>query len=154
MANPFIHVELQTANVPAARDFYSQLFDWVLTEQQLGDVGDYTFIDAGNGTAGGMMPNSAAAPSQWIAYVGVDDVEQAAQHVAELGGKVLMPITEVPAMGRFTIISDPTGGVLGLWQSAPSRRPAAAKKSAKKAGKKVAKKTAKKSPARKKAGRR
>ena len=54
MANPFVHVELMTTDVVKAKEFYSGLFDW-----KLEDIPgmDYTMINVGEGTGGGMMVN-------------------------------------------------------------------------------------------------
>jgi len=30
MANPFVHIELQTRDLAKSKDFYSRLFDWKL----------------------------------------------------------------------------------------------------------------------------
>ena len=35
-----------------------------------------------------------------------------------LGATVMKDVTEVPKMGWFSIITDPTGATLGLWQNA------------------------------------
>jgi uncharacterized protein len=32
MANPFVHIELQTRDLATAKDFYSRLFDWKLED--------------------------------------------------------------------------------------------------------------------------
>ena len=53
MANPFVHVELNTTDVGKAKDFYGKLFDWKL-EDMAGGM-DYTLINVGEGTAGGIM---------------------------------------------------------------------------------------------------
>ena len=58
------------------------------------------------------------APSAWLAYVDVDDVKASTEKVRSLGGQVLKDVTEVPQMGWFSVIADPTGAVLGLWQTA------------------------------------
>jgi predicted enzyme related to lactoylglutathione lyase len=49
MANPFVHVELQTTDVEKAKDFYNRLFDW-----QLEDIPgmEYTMIKVDEGTGG------------------------------------------------------------------------------------------------------
>jgi predicted enzyme related to lactoylglutathione lyase len=52
----------------------------------------------------------------WVPYVLVDDLKAAADEVRRLGGKVMKDVTEVPGAGSFVIITDPTGGMLGLWQ--------------------------------------
>lgn len=62
-----------------------------------------------------LMPG---APSAWLAYVNVDDVKSATAKAKSLGATVMKDVTEVPEMGWFSIIVDPTGAVLGLWQTA------------------------------------
>ena len=61
-----------------------------------------------------------ARPSAWIPYVDVGDIEQATKKAKSLGGNVLKDVTEVTGAGWFSIITDPTGAVLGLWKSKPS----------------------------------
>lgn len=117
MANPFVHVELQTQDLAKARAFYGQLFDWKLEPvPQM----DYTMIQVGEGTGGGMW-ESKARGSQWLAYVLVDDVRAATQKAQSLGATVAKEVTEVPGMGWFSIIVDPTGAALGMWQSMHGR---------------------------------
>jgi predicted enzyme related to lactoylglutathione lyase len=114
MANPFVHVELMTNDVEKAKAFYGKLFDW-----ELEDVPgmDYTLIKVGDGTGGGMMKNPVpGSPSSWLAYVLVDDVAAATEKAKSLGATVCKEVTEIPDIGRFSVISDPTGAVLALWQ--------------------------------------
>ena len=69
MANPFVHVELGTNDLPKARAFYGKLFDWTFEDMPM-DNGTYTLIKVGEGTGGGMMTNPMPnAPSAWLAYV-------------------------------------------------------------------------------------
>jgi predicted enzyme related to lactoylglutathione lyase len=118
MANPFVHVELATNDVAKAKTFYGKLFDWKLEDVPMGDgAGNYTLIGVGDGTAGGMMKNPMPnAPSMWMAYVLVDDIEASTKKAAALGGKVMKGVTEVMGMGWLSIIVDPTGAMLGLWK--------------------------------------
>ena len=117
MANPFVHVELATTDVGKAKSFYQSLFDWKLNEMDMGGGMSYTMIDVGEGTGGGMMKHPMpGAPSAWLAYVNVDDVAAATAKAKSLGGTVLRDVTEVPNAGSFSIIIDPTGAMLGLWQ--------------------------------------
>jgi hypothetical protein len=115
VANPFVHVELNTTDVAKAKSFYSALFDWKLEDSEM-PVGTYTMIDVGEGTGGGMMKNMApGAPSAWMPYVDVDDVKAATEKAKSLGATVHRDITEIPGMGSFSIVSDPTGALIGLW---------------------------------------
>jgi catechol 2,3-dioxygenase-like lactoylglutathione lyase family enzyme len=62
--NPFVHVELLTNDVEKAKDFYTKLFDWKLEEIP---GMDYTLIEVGEGTGGGMMRNPMPeSPSRWL----------------------------------------------------------------------------------------
>lgn len=119
MANPFVHVELSTTDASKAKAFYSSLFSWSLEDMEMGPGMTYTLINPGEGTGGGLMQQMApGAPSAWLAYVIVDDVTAATAKAKALGATVLTDRTEVPGMGAFTVIQDPTGAALGLWQSA------------------------------------
>lgn len=118
MANPFVHVELQTTDLKKARDFYSRLFDWKLEDAPVPGFGTYTMIGVGEGTGGGMMAaQSKEVPSHWLAYVDVSDVASATRKAKELGAKVVVDSMPVADMGKFSIIEDPTGAHLGLWQN-------------------------------------
>ena len=78
MGNPFVHVELATTDADKAKSFYQSLFDWQLSDIDMGGGMSYTMINVGEGTGGGMMkqimPN---APSAWLPYVQVDDIRTA-----------------------------------------------------------------------------
>ena len=116
MGNPFVHVELMSTDVAKAKTFYGKLFDWNLEDMDMGDM-TYTMIKVGEGTGGGLMKNPMPnAPSMWVAYVNVDDVKAATTKAKMLGAKVMKDIQEVKGAGAFSIITDPTGAMLGLWQ--------------------------------------
>jgi predicted enzyme related to lactoylglutathione lyase len=118
MANPFVHVELQTTDLKKARDFYARLFDWKLEDTPVPGFGTYTMIGVGEGTAGGMMASPMpGVPSFWLAYVDVSDLASATKKAKDLGAKVLVDSMAVADMGKFSVITDPTGATLGLWQS-------------------------------------
>jgi predicted enzyme related to lactoylglutathione lyase len=119
MANPFVHVELNTTDPAKAKDFYGKLFTWKLEDMQMGPDLTYTMIQPGEGTGGGLLKQLApGAPSAWLAYVDVDDVKASTEKAKSLGARVMKDVTEVPGMGWFSIIIDPTGAALGLWQNA------------------------------------
>jgi len=78
----------------------------------------YTIIKVGEGTGGGLMKNPIPnAPSMWVAYVDVNDLQAATSKAKSLGAKVMKDNVEVKDMGAFSIITDPTGAMLGLWQT-------------------------------------
>jgi len=117
MANPFVHVELTTTDLSKAKEFYGALFDWKLQDMDMGPMGTYTTIGVGGGTGGGMMTQPMPGqPSFWLAYVNVDDIHAATAKAKSLGAKIVRDVTEVPNMGWLSILMDPTGAGLGLWQ--------------------------------------
>ena len=117
MGNPFVHVELHTNDLPRARDFYARLFGWNLRDVPMPGGGSYTMIDVGTGTGGGMMTNPApGTPPHWMAYVGVDDVRASTRKATDLGAKVVVDVMEVGEYGTMSVIIDPTGATLALWQ--------------------------------------
>jgi predicted enzyme related to lactoylglutathione lyase len=118
MANPFVHVELNTTDPETAKAFYSKLFTWKMEDMPMGPGMTYTMIQPGEGTGGGLMKHPiAGAPSAWLAYVVVDDVKAATEKAQSLGARIMKEVSEVPGMGWFSIITDPTGATLGLWQN-------------------------------------
>jgi predicted enzyme related to lactoylglutathione lyase len=120
MPNAFVHVELNTTNPDEAKGFYGKLFGWKLADMEL-PAGTYTMIDVGDGTGGGMLKQMMpGAPSAWLPYVLVDDIKTSTAQARELGANVLKDVDEVPDMGWLSIIEDPTGAVLGMWQAKSS----------------------------------
>jgi predicted enzyme related to lactoylglutathione lyase len=116
MANPFVHLELNTTDVDKAKAFYSNLFDWKLEDIPMEHF-VYTMINVGKGTGGGMMKQLIpGAGSAWLPYVEVDDIGAATQKARSLGATVMKDVTEVAGMGWLSILVDPTGAALGLWK--------------------------------------
>ena len=118
MANPFVHIELNTTDPVKAKTFYGDLFDWKLDDMPMPE-GSYTMIGVGDdGTGGGIMKMPMpGAPSVWVPYVSVDDVKAATAKARSLGGNVIRDVTEIPDMGSFSIVLDPTGAAFGIWET-------------------------------------
>ncbi len=117
MANPFIHVELNTTDPAKAKAFYGKLFDWKLEDMPMGPGSTYTMIKVGDGTGGGLLKNPMpGAPSTWLAYVLVDDIGAATSKAKSLGATIAKDVTEIPDAGWFSVIVDPTGATLALWK--------------------------------------
>jgi predicted enzyme related to lactoylglutathione lyase len=108
--------ELGTKDVGAAKKFYTELFGWNVSESKGGGM-DYSEIEIGGRQVGGMYQlteQMGNMPSHWISYIAVDDVDKTAERVTELGGKINMPIMDIPHVGRFCVITDPTGATIAI----------------------------------------
>ena len=115
MKNSFCWLQLQSTNSEEMKTFYASLFDWKLTESPDNDP-PYTHIDTGEGAGGGIMPGEQNNPSQWMPYVQVGDLDQYTKKAEELGAKVIMPSTKIKAGGSFSVVQDPSGAYIGLYQ--------------------------------------
>jgi predicted enzyme related to lactoylglutathione lyase len=116
MPNAFVHVELNTTDVDAAKAFYGGLFEWKLEDVPMPE-GSYTMIKPGSGTGGGIMKHPVpGAPSAWLAYVQVDDIAASTAKAKELGATIMQDVTEIPGIGQFSVLIDPTGAALALFQ--------------------------------------
>jgi predicted enzyme related to lactoylglutathione lyase len=117
MPNPFVHAELASTDVRKSKAFYGKLFKWKLESMSMPHGFTYTMIDVGDGVGGGMMKQMIpGAGSAWLPYVHVTDVAAAAKKAKKLGAVIRKDKTEVKGMGWYSIITDPTGACLGLWE--------------------------------------
>jgi predicted enzyme related to lactoylglutathione lyase len=100
--------QLNTGDVERAQQFYSAVFGW--TFEQVSEAPEYWSINNGDRLNGGMMRQEPAA---WLVYFGSESVADAAGRINELGGRVIVPPTEVPS-GRFIVAQDPQGAFFAL----------------------------------------
>jgi predicted enzyme related to lactoylglutathione lyase len=127
---PFVWYELMTTDAAAAEIFYKRVVGWTAQDASQGDM-KYTALLAGDAPVAGLMtlPKEACAAGAkpgWIGYVGVDDVDAMAGRVTKAGGAVHVPPTDIPNIGRFTMVADPQGAAFTLFKpSAGMSRPAA-----------------------------
>lgn len=56
-------------------------------------------------------------PDNWLPYILVDDVAASTNKAKSLGAMIAKDVTEVPDMGWFSVVIDPTGTAFGLWQA-------------------------------------
>lgn len=112
--------ELASRNYDAAVDFYRQAFGWDISVME--DTEDFRYSTLGEGDqaraglfdAAKFLPEGV--PSHWLIYLVVDNADEAARKVTELGGRVLEEPRDDPH-GRHARVTDPSGAVFMLHQS-------------------------------------
>ena len=112
----FSWCELMTSNVAAAKDFYTQLLGWTTEEMEMEGM-TYSVLKAGEDAVGGIMaaPTQAqGVPPHWGVYITVDDVDAVAKKAEELGAKTVVPLTDIPDVGRMYTFQDPQGAVISV----------------------------------------
>jgi len=109
--------ELMTPDPAAAAHFYHQLLGWTFDSMEMG-MGPYRVVKVDGQAVGGIMGMPPDAPSGmppvWGCYVTVDNADETAGECAALGGKVLMPPTDIEGVGRFSVLQDPQGAVFSV----------------------------------------
>jgi predicted enzyme related to lactoylglutathione lyase len=114
----FCWPELATTDADAATRFYTGLLPWKSSVVDMGPV-PYTMFQIGDAPAGGMMQMTAewgGISPHWMVYFAVDDCGGRAEKAKNLGGTVKVPPTDIPAVGRFSVLQDPQGAVFSIIQ--------------------------------------
>jgi predicted enzyme related to lactoylglutathione lyase len=110
-------IDVSSRDLPATKDFYTQLFGWELLEYPVEEAGGYGMFQLRGKNVAGFGPlMDESAPPAWTTYVTVTDADEAAVKVEKAGGKVLMAPMQVMAAGRMAVFADPTGGVFSVWE--------------------------------------
>jgi uncharacterized protein len=113
----FVWYELITTDMAAAATFYANVVGWGAQDGSTPDLA-YTLFTAGSTLVGGLMglPEDArkmGATPRWMGFVGVNDVDAAAERIKRLGGAVYVPPTN-SNIGRISVVADPQTATLAL----------------------------------------
>jgi predicted enzyme related to lactoylglutathione lyase len=111
----FVWDELHSTDADSAKRFYGQLFGWTTAQM----MENYEIFSAGETQAAGLYADSDAHGSYWLTYLGVDDVDASAAKAQERGAGVIVEPADIPDIGRFAVITDPTGAAVGLFKGLP-----------------------------------
>jgi predicted enzyme related to lactoylglutathione lyase len=107
--------ELHATDVDAAADFYGSVVGWTTSEFMEG----YRMFSAGETPVAGLMQERGGSPvAYWLAYFAVDDTDAMAAKAMELGAGVILPPESMENVGRYAVLTDPTGAAFGLHHSA------------------------------------
>jgi uncharacterized protein len=117
MGHRVVHFEVGGPEDAQLAAFYAELFGWRM--RPVADA-SYTLVSTGGGINGGVRQ---AAPYLTF-YVETDDLQAILDKANILGGKTITPITELPGMATYALMSDPAGMEVGLVLTA-DRQPSA-----------------------------
>lgn len=111
--------DLMTTDTNKAKDFYTRLMGWSVMPFE-GAPEPYDMFASNGAPLGGVMKNPAkGVPPHWLTYVGVDNIDTMHQKALKLGASQHVPPTDIPTVGRFSVIQDPQGAAICLFQPAP-----------------------------------
>jgi predicted enzyme related to lactoylglutathione lyase len=100
-------------------EFYCELLGWNAQIEKMEDM-DYTVFSTSHGPVAGMLQMTAEwedIPAHWMIYFAVADCDAMAEKATSLGAQVCVPPTDIPNVGRFSVITDPQGAVFSIMQS-------------------------------------
>jgi len=114
----FVWDELHTSDPGAARSFYGEVFGWTARDEDMGGMTYTIFQNRGGTDVGGCMQlmEGMQAPPHWLVYIGTDDVDATTARAKELGATVHVEPADIPNIGRFSVLQDPTGAAFGLYK--------------------------------------
>jgi predicted enzyme related to lactoylglutathione lyase len=125
-AGSFCWIELATTDRNAAKNFYSSLFGWTAEDNPMGPDMVYTMFRLGGKDAAGayaLMKEQIShhVPPHWMLYVMADNADTSNAKAVKAGAQQIVPPSDIPSIGRFAVIQDPTGVFISIFQPAPQR---------------------------------
>ncbi len=115
--------ELSSKDVKAALAFYEKAFGMDHDAMDMGPMGTYYVLKdaAGIARAGAMQQSEGMhAPSHWLPYIQMADCDAAAAKASQLGARsIIVPPTDIPEVGRFAVVMDPTGAAIAIIKGIP-----------------------------------
>jgi len=116
-ANTFCWNELASSNPEASVAFYKAIGGFEAKAQDMGQMGTYNVLESGGQPRAGIMKKMMPEqPHAWLPYVQVASADKTAEKAQKLGGAVIVPPTDIPGVGRFSILADTQGAALGILQ--------------------------------------
>jgi hypothetical protein len=112
MGSEVIHVEVTGKDGKALQRFYSEVFGWKLDTNNPGGYG--MLRGDGQKITGGIGDAPQGSPGGVTFYVHAADAKGTLAKIEKLGGRVLMPLTEVAPETTIALFADPEGHVVGL----------------------------------------
>jgi uncharacterized protein len=117
MGQPVAFFEVLSTEPERAQKFYAELFGWQVAADPA--MGGYALVDTGAGdgaVGGGIGAADTPAEAGVKIYMRVDDLDAYLDRAEKLGGRRVVPPTDLPGdFGRFAILADPDGNPVGLW---------------------------------------
>lgn len=111
-------LDLGVPDLDLAKAFYRALFGWEYAERSAA-TGPFTMCLLRGRRVAALRPASVAdaeGESWWHVHLATDDCDGTAQRIADSGGTLLAPPSDVADLGRTAVVEDPVGARFSLWQ--------------------------------------
>jgi hypothetical protein len=111
MADKVVWFEVTGKDRGKLQSFYGELFGWKVDAS---NPMNYGMVEAEESGIGGGIGQADNGDGHVTFYMGVDDPQAYLDKAEKLGGKTVVPVTEIPNMVTFALIADPEGHVIGV----------------------------------------
>jgi hypothetical protein len=109
--------ELRTRDAARARRFYETTIGWTFEAMAMDGGKTYWIAMQGGEPVAGLFPLSLPefddVPESWIPFLAVDDVDKRVAKAMKAGARLVMPIFDVPGVGRIAMLREPGGAGIG-----------------------------------------
>ena len=119
-----IWIDLSTHDLDGAASFYSELLGWSFQDGGQ-EFGHYHTITRDGQAIGGAMSSlmgpdgpteEPTGPTTWTVYLRTADIAGTVSRAESAGAQVVFPPMDVADLGSMTVLVDPAGASVGLWQ--------------------------------------
>ncbi len=125
VADGWLWNELHTTDPMEALSFYEKVVGFSHRSMEMGPGQMYHVLSKDGVDRGGVTGHLAAGiPPHWLPYVAVDDVDAMAARADKLGARIPVSPQDIPGIGRFAVLEDPTGAVLAVMKPLPREQKA------------------------------
>src|SRR5881396_897957 len=126
-AGRFFWNELHTGDPVKALSFYEKVVGFSHRSMDMGPGGMYYILSHSGIDRGGVTGHLAVgAGPHWLPYVFVEDPDATIARARKLGATIPMPPEDIPGVGRFGVLQDPTGAALAIMKPRPMEKQPAA----------------------------
>lgn len=109
--------ELRTRNAERAKRFYADTIGWTFEAMATPDGHTYWVAMQDGKPVAGLFPLTSPqfdeVPESWMSFLAVDDVDKRVARAVEAGAELVMPIFDVPDVGRIAMLREPGGAGVG-----------------------------------------
>ncbi|MGV3278093.1 VOC family protein [Rickettsiales bacterium LUAb2] len=118
MISTFVWNELISANLEQDKQFYADMFGWTFEEKDPSGNGNiYTICKYNDKFVCGMMRSPVKInESYWLSYICVEDVSKSFTKAKDLGATEIVPVMNIPEVGKIAIVKDKTNALIGFFE--------------------------------------
>ena len=109
--------ELRTRDAERAKAFYATSIGWTFEATSTPDGRPYWVALEGGKPVAGLFslssPEFDGVPESWMSFLAVDDVDARVARAVKAGAELVMPVFDVPNVGRIAMLREPGGAGVG-----------------------------------------